>query len=313
MKDYYKILGISKNATADEIKKAYRKLAVKYHPDKNKELDAAEKFREIAEAYSVLGDEKKRSEHDAPKFSYGRRGNPDFSFDDFVRSGDFKKDFRRSSGFNQKTVKEDYSHLDIESRIKVPLRDALLGTKIEFDISRRVLESDNTFTTEEKSIVVELNVCEKKFNILRDGDKSTIKVRISKLGHEERIGKVGIWGDIESVFRSGDLYVIFELVEEDQLKLDAENQIVHEIEIQLYQAILKGEKIRIESIFGKHYDAEITSAKNLSSLKLVLKDKGVMLDANKKSDYIVRFKVVGPNLSELSESELETLKQLLMK
>ncbi len=64
-KDYYKILGVSKNATQDEIKKAYRKLAVKYHPDKNQGDKAAEeKFKEISEAYEVLGDPEKRKKYD---------------------------------------------------------------------------------------------------------------------------------------------------------------------------------------------------------------------------------------------------------
>lgn len=63
-KDYYRILGITKTANDDEIKKAYRKLALKYHPDKNQESNAEEKFKEIAEAYEVLTDKKKRETYD---------------------------------------------------------------------------------------------------------------------------------------------------------------------------------------------------------------------------------------------------------
>ena len=70
MKNYYDILGVNKNATADEIKSAYRKLALKYHPDRNPGDKAAEeKFKEIAEAYSVLSDESKRKKYDSPGFS----------------------------------------------------------------------------------------------------------------------------------------------------------------------------------------------------------------------------------------------------
>lgn len=74
-KDYYEILGVSKNADADEIKSAYRRLAKKYHPDLNKAPDAAEKFKEINEAYEVLGDEKKRANYD----QYGSADGPQFS------------------------------------------------------------------------------------------------------------------------------------------------------------------------------------------------------------------------------------------
>jgi curved DNA-binding protein CbpA len=63
MKDYYKILGVSENATQDEIKQAYKKLAMKYHPDRNPgDKQAEEKFKEINEAYSVLSDPEKRKQ-----------------------------------------------------------------------------------------------------------------------------------------------------------------------------------------------------------------------------------------------------------
>lgn len=69
-KDYYKTLGISKGATDEDIKKAYRKQALKWHPDKNKSPAAEEKFKEIAEAYEVLSDPKKREIYD----QYGEEG-----------------------------------------------------------------------------------------------------------------------------------------------------------------------------------------------------------------------------------------------
>lgn len=69
-KDYYKILGIAKGASDDDIKKAYRKQALKWHPDKNKAANAEEKFKEVAEAYEVLSDPKKREIYD----QYGEEG-----------------------------------------------------------------------------------------------------------------------------------------------------------------------------------------------------------------------------------------------
>ena len=69
-KDYYEVLGVDKSASADEIKKAYRKMAIKYHPDKNPgDKEAEEKFKEAAEAYEVLSDDDKRARYDQYGFA----------------------------------------------------------------------------------------------------------------------------------------------------------------------------------------------------------------------------------------------------
>ena len=90
-RDYYEILGINNNASKDEIKKAYRKLALKYHPDKNPTKDAEEKFKEISEAYAVLYDDEKRRLYD----QYGHAGiDQRYSYEDIFRGADFGDIFR---------------------------------------------------------------------------------------------------------------------------------------------------------------------------------------------------------------------------
>ncbi|MCZ2846238.1 MAG: DnaJ domain-containing protein, partial [Candidatus Bathyarchaeota archaeon] len=84
-KDYYEILGIDKNASVEEIKKAYRKLALKYHPDRNSSNKEAEaKFKEINEAYQVLSDSEKRARYDQYGSADGIGG---FNFRDFQGRG----------------------------------------------------------------------------------------------------------------------------------------------------------------------------------------------------------------------------------
>src|SRR6188508_2485213 len=73
-RDYYEILGVNKSATADEIKKAYRKVAIQFHPDKNPDnKEAEEKFKEAAEAYEILSDQEKRNHYD--RFGHARAGS----------------------------------------------------------------------------------------------------------------------------------------------------------------------------------------------------------------------------------------------
>ncbi|MDE1834810.1 MAG: DnaJ domain-containing protein [Candidatus Micrarchaeota archaeon] len=95
-KDYYEILGVPRNATSDQIKKAYRELALKLHPDRNKDPKATEHFKEINEAYAVLGDEKKRKQYD----SFGAEGfGQRFTSDDIFR-GSNVEDLLREMGIN---------------------------------------------------------------------------------------------------------------------------------------------------------------------------------------------------------------------
>ena len=102
MKNYYEVLGISKTASADEIKKAYRNLAFKYHPDRNSgDKIAEEKFKEINEAYDVLSDEKKRADYDSFGTSNSRYSGTNNSYN---RNNDFTNEETFWNWFNGNTT-----------------------------------------------------------------------------------------------------------------------------------------------------------------------------------------------------------------
>ncbi|MFP3985556.1 MAG: DnaJ domain-containing protein, partial [Candidatus Bathyarchaeia archaeon] len=90
-RDYYEVLNMPRDASKEAIKKAYRKLALKYHPDRNKSPEAAEKFKEISEAYAVLSDDEKRMRYD----QLGHAGiSGKYTWDDIFRGADFDSIFR---------------------------------------------------------------------------------------------------------------------------------------------------------------------------------------------------------------------------
>ncbi|MDQ1266035.1 MAG: curved DNA-binding protein, partial [Bacteroidota bacterium] len=110
-KDYYKILGVDKNATTEDIKKSYRKLALKYHPDKNKDnKEAEDKFKELSEAYEVLNNPEKRKKYDNLGSSYSRfrqtgGGDDEFNWSEWYP----KSQSRRKPGERFQTVNDFFT------------------------------------------------------------------------------------------------------------------------------------------------------------------------------------------------------------
>ena len=151
-RDYYEVLGVDKSASADEIKKAYRKLAIKYHPDKNPgNKEAEEKFKEAAEAYSVLSDADKKAKYD----QFGHAGvdgaGPDFSggfgnLNDILNDlfggafgGGFGGGFGGFGGFGGGQRRERvFRGRDIRVRVKLTLEEIARGVEKEISIEKNV-------------------------------------------------------------------------------------------------------------------------------------------------------------------------------
>ena len=140
-KDYYSILGVDKNASDDEIKSAYRRLAKKYHPDLNKTEEAANKFKDINEAYEVLGDAKKRANYDQFGSAEGNPfGGSTGGFGDFFGGGGggfsdiFSDIFSAFGGRGDARVQERGQ--DINTNINLTFEEAYNGVEKEINVTR---------------------------------------------------------------------------------------------------------------------------------------------------------------------------------
>ncbi len=149
-RDYYEVLGVPKGASKEEIKKAYRKLAIQYHPDRNKgDQESEEKFKEASEAYEVLGDEKKRQAYDQFGFAgvegMGGGGAQDFSsvFRDFEDIfGDFGGIFDSffGGGRSRRSTRRDSAQRghDLRYDLEIEFSEAVFGAKKEISYTRNV-------------------------------------------------------------------------------------------------------------------------------------------------------------------------------
>lgn len=154
-RDYYEVLGVDKNASADEIKKAYRKKAIQYHPDKNPgDKEAEEKFKEAAEAYEVLSNPDKRARYDqfghegmsgAGGFGGGFGGGQGMSMDDiFSMFGDIFGghggfgDFSGFGGGGSSQAQRKFRGSDLRVKVKLSLKDIANGTTKKFKLKKYV-------------------------------------------------------------------------------------------------------------------------------------------------------------------------------
>ncbi|RZC37254.1 DnaJ and/or CTDII domain containing protein [Asbolus verrucosus] len=198
-RDYYKILGISKDAPDDEIKKAYRKLALKYHPDKNKSPEAEEKFKEVAEAYEVLSDKKKRDVYDAygedglkggvlgggpSTFTYTFHGDPRATFAQFFGGADpFQGFFDFDEGndpfsiFGGMTARQQDP--PVEYDLNISLENIYKGCTKKMKVARNVTSAHGHRRREEKVLTINVKPGWKagtKITFCKEGDVEPNKV-----------------------------------------------------------------------------------------------------------------------------------------
>ncbi|MFW5758603.1 MAG: DnaJ C-terminal domain-containing protein [Bacteroidota bacterium] len=310
-KDYYKILGVSKNASLEEIKKAYRNLALKYHPDKNpNDSKAEERFKEVGEAYEVLRDPEKRKQYDelganwknyqnAQGFSgFGRgagqrqyrRTNVGSMFEDDEFSDFFKtffSGFGGSAGFG-----DDFSGFARQSQGFGRSPQAMKGKDLRSTIDISVEE-----VIQGASRIINLN-----------GNKLKIPVKPGvQQGQELRLKGKGQPGNAGGP--AGDLYLKINIIPTPGMSIQG-NDLIIEVTTDLYTAVLGG-KVTVNSPAGK-YNLSIPAGTQNSS-KLRIKGKGVPSynDPSKRGDILVQINVSLPkNLSEEEKNLFTQLRQM---
>ena len=299
-KDYYKTLGVNKTASQDEIKRAYRKLALKYHPDRNPDNKVAEeKFKEVTEAHEVLSDPAKRKKYDtlgsnwkqyeragygqgSPFGGYSNQGGRSYQF-----HGDFEDVFKNLGGFSdffsnffgggnpsgQRSRQRPHS-------IKIP------DTLAELNITLY-----DAFNGSEKQIIV-------------NGKK--IKIKIPKGSSDGK--KLRLRGQGQSDPRNnvkGDLIITLHITADEKYERDGDD-LYQNLELDLKTAILGGEKT-ITTIDGKAINIKIKEGTDSGKL-LRVKGHGMPTSNGGKGDLFVKLVLKVPK--NLSNAEKEKLTKL---
>jgi len=296
-KDYYKILGIAKTATADDIKKAYRKLAVKYHPDKNAgNIPAEEKFKEIKRPNEVLSNPEKRKKYDelGEDWKHYQQSGGKQGFDGFKqanRNGSNPYQYSDGEQFSEDSFGDFFSNLfgtqfggggrgkppsfkgqDYTAQILVSLEEAYTGTPRQLELNHQKLQLK-----------------------IKPGIKNGQVLRLKGKG-----GK-GVNGG-----QDGDLYITIQVAEHPQYKRK-EDDLYCTVDVDLYTAILGGQTI----IKALHKKFKIDINKETDNGKL-LRLKGMGMPrydkVNEFGDLYATVNIVMPK--NLSPNEMELFKEL---
>lgn len=285
--DYYKILGVNKTASAQEIKSAYRKLALQYHPDRNKTKEAEEKFKEVTKAYEVLGDETKRKTYDqfgAAAFEQGAAGGPGGPFGGF---GGFGGPFGSQGGQNGPFT---YTYT---SNGQNPF-EGMGGFSDPFEIFEQFFGGGNPFGRQQpRRQVYSLTI-----DFMEAVKGVTKKVKID--GKDETI-KIPAGVNNGSRIRFQTYDVVVDVMPNSKFTREGYD-IVTEENVPFTQAIL-GTELPVETIDGK-VTIKIPSGTQPNTI-IRLKGKGVShVHGSGKGDQYVRIKVVLPKNINGKQKEL---------
>ncbi|GIM47357.1 chaperone protein DnaJ [Collibacillus ludicampi] len=344
-RDYYEVLGVSRTASTDEIKKAYRKLARKYHPDVNKDdPQAEEKFKEITEAYEVLSDNEKRARYD--QFGHEDPGAAGFGGQGFSGFGDFGGfgdifDMFFGGGGRPRGPRQG---ADLQYNLQLDFKEAAFGVEKELEVPR--MEECQTchgtgskpgFSPETCKICRGTGVQEQIINtplgrmVNRrtcqacggDGKRITHpcsechgagQVRVRRKIHVKipagvdtgnRIRIPGAGEAGEKGAKPGDLYVIVHVREHEFFRREGQD-VYCEVPISFVQAAL-GDEIEVETLDGR---ARLRIPEGTQSGTLFrLRGRGIpFVHSDRRGDQHVRVNVITPR--QLTEKQKELLRQL---
>ena len=283
-KDYYKVLGVEKSASEEDIKKAYRKLAHKYHPDKNGGDEAH--FKEVSEAYSILGDKKKRQQYDTfgSRFNPGAGGFGGAGFD----PSSFGFDFNNFNGqdFDMGDLGDILSSIFGGRRVRRG-RDIAVDIELSFQ--------DSIFGAQRKVVINSKFVKQKEVAIqVPPGIDDGQMIRMSGMGETVEGGM------------PGDLYVKVHVRRHPYLRKEGYN-LVMDLELKLSEALLGADK-KIVTLDGE-ITLKVPTGTNTGTI-LRVKGKGVPSAGGKRGDLYVRTKVQIPEkLSKEAKKAAEELKK----